>query len=392
MSLTRRNVGQVTRVPMKASTTINMGGIVCADATGYAVAGSDASGLRFIGIAAKGVANAGANGAAFVPVWTQGVFKMTGVGLAITDQGKPMYAGGAATVVPSSTYGIEVGSLSQYISATSGWVTIGGGAGGGDVPSAGIADGAVTAVKLASNAVETAKINAAAVTKAKLASGISADIKGILAVNNKTTSLDENIAGLSSAITLALELQTDLTNHFASATRHTTGQQASTSFATLPITTFGELLAATGAMLTAYAAHNADAILAAAWAYHSEQATSKALVSDVTPTTLAQAITRLNDLKAKYNDHEDEETGHNTTASVAADQVAASDAANGVAILVTATGVASGDFVVWSILDDGTGNVKGVSALAGTNVITFTFSADPQGDTIISYAVFRTTT
>ena len=54
--------------------------------------------------------------------------------------------------------------------------------------------------------------------------------------------------------------------------------------------------------------------------------------------------------------------------------------------------VASGDNVVWGILDSGTGAVTGVSAVAGTDSITFDFSADPQDDCIINYAVFREAT
>ena len=54
-----------------------------------------------------------------------------------------------------------------------------------------------------------------------------------------------------------------------------------------------------------------------------------------------------------------------------------------------AVGVLPGDSVSWSILDSGTGTVTGVSAVAGTAGITFTFSADPQNDAIISYSVFR---
>jgi hypothetical protein len=66
------------------------------------------------------------------------------------------------------------------------------------------------------------------------------------------------------------------------------------------------------------------------------------------------------------------------------------DAAYGAANLISVSGVASGDIVSWSILDSGTGTVTGVSAVAGSNSITFTFSGDPQNDAIISYCVFRT--
>lgn len=518
MSLTRRNVGQVTRVPMKTNTTINMGGIVCADATGYAVPGSDATGLRVIGIAAKGVANTGASGAKFVPVWTQGTFKMTGVGLAITDQGKMMYAGGAATVVPSSTYGIEVGVLSQYISATSGWVTIGGG-GGGDVASAGLADGAVTAAKLATDAVETLKIKDGNVTKGKLAAGISAGVMGIIAVGEATTSREDNAGALATAITLVNELNIDLASHGIDAGEHTAAidddsfpdialaftmanslkakmnahaadalvHTTAVDNVNFPVATadaddLTKLIALISALQDKYVLHDDDAELADSWAYHAAQETANhsltstshpttfgecltrladlqaafnahdaddtchgvgsthqdssdgfsfvaddyvtmmsvaaavlaqydlhdadaelaspvyhaaqeagdhSLTSAVAPTTLQEAVTRLNDLKAKYNAHDADGTAHGTDTQ---HQIAADDASYGAAHVVEAVGVLAGDIVVWSILDDGTGNVKGVSAVAGEDVITFTFSADPQNDAIISYAVLRATT
>jgi hypothetical protein len=47
------------------------------------------------------------------------------------------------------------------------------------------------------------------------------------------------------------------------------------------------------------------------------------------------------------------------------------------------------DTIWWSILDDGTGNVTGVDATAGTDYVDFEFSADPQNDAIISYMVVR---
>lgn len=218
---------------------------------------------------------------------------------------------------------------------------------------------------------------------------LGADVGLVIAASGgDTMSREENVAGLSSAITLANELRTDIIAHFANATRHTTGQQ-STATIEAAATDLETLLALAGSELTLFAAHNTDAILASGWAYHTAQAADKVLTSAVTPVTLVEAVTRLNDLKAKYNDHEDETTGHGDVGTVAADQTAASDAAYGAANLVPIAGVASGDIVFWSILDDGTGNVTGVSAVAATDGVTFTFSADPQSDAVISYMVVR---
>ena len=222
-----------------------------------------------------------------------------------------------------------------------------------------------------------------------LTEGYAPTQKLIAVEDAKTMSPEENIAGLSSAITLANEIRGDFINHAANATRHTTGQQDTSGIAA-EATDLATLITLTTSLMTLYVAHNADAILDEAWVYHDAQAADKALASEVAPTTLAECITKLTDLKAKYNDHEDETTGHATEASVTADQVAADNAANGAANRVPVAGVLAGDHVCWSILDGGTGTVKGVSAVAGAGYIDFTFSADPQNDAIISYMVSRT--
>lgn len=211
--------------------------------------------------------------------------------------------------------------------------------------------------------------------------------KMVAANGGDTMTREENVAGLSSAITLANEIRGDFIAHAADG-RHTTGAQ-DTSAIPAASTDLATLKTLAGALLTAYAAHNADMILGAGWAYHTAQGKACTLTSAVAPTTLAEAVTRLNDLKAKFNDHEDETTGHADGASVVANQVAATDADYGDTNRVPVAGVTTGDVVWWSILNGGTGNVTGVSATAGAGYIDFKFSADPQNDSIISYIVVR---
>lgn len=55
----------------------------------------------------------------------------------------------------------------------------------------------------------------------------------------------------------------------------------------------------------------------------------------------------------------------------------------------TVTGVAATDIVVASIMDNGTNNVTLLQAATTLNTITFTFSADPGADAVVSYAVYR---
>jgi len=198
---------------------------------------------------------------------------------------------------------------------------------------------------------------------------------------------DGNVAGLASAIALANEVQIDFDAHCADAGEHTTSVDAvnvTTEPAASDITT---LIALTTELLTGYDAHEGDAELGAAWVFHgAQEAGDHSLASTAAPTTLAECITRLNDIKTKLNAHDADGTAHGTDTQ---HQVTADDSAMGAAVAVAVAGAVSGNKVVWGILDSGTGTVTGVSAVAGTAKVTFTFSADPQADTIISYMVLR---
>jgi hypothetical protein len=207
-----------------------------------------------------------------------------------------------------------------------------------------------------------------------------------------TTSYAVSAGGLSTGITLSTELKTDMLAHAASVgatpARHDAAQSATVLTAVPLATTLASLITLTTALMAHFVIHNADAILASAWVYHHAQATDCALASEAAPTTMATCLARLNDLKAKFNTHEALVTGHHA-GTIAGTQIAAADMAYGAVITVPEANVLTGDYVSWSILNDGTGNVTGVSAVAGTALITFTFSATPQEDTIISYSVAR---
>ena len=238
------------------------------------------------------------------------------------------------------------------------------------------------------NLVQTDEIEDGAVTLVKLDSGVQPVTIGIASEDAKTTSREENVAGLSSAITLANSLKTVTNAHGADGTDHTTAvDNVNYPVSEADATDLATLLVLAGGLLTAYDAHDTDAEQGSP-AYHAlTEGGDASLVSAVTPTTLQEAITRLNDLKAKLNTHDADSTAHGVGSQ---HQEATADGAYGAGILVTVADALSGDLVVWGILDSGTGTVTGVSAVAGAGVITFTFSADPQNDAIISYAVFRT--
>ena len=213
--------------------------------------------------------------------------------------------------------------------------------------------------------------------------------KIILAMDDAmTTSRDLNVAGLASAITLATELRTDYSAHVADygesteehKALHTAGQLAATSVVPYNLAT---LLALVNDLTAKYTLHNTDAASADPTC-HQAQGTTRVLSSTAAVTTLAGAITRLNDIKAKFNLHDADATAHTTGSKY---QIAATDAALGAAIFVPMANVKAGDMVSWAILKAGSGTVTGVSAVANNGGVTFTFSADPQDDAIISYCV-----
>jgi len=59
--------------------------------------------------------------------------------------------------------------------------------------------------------------------------------------------------------------------------------------------------------------------------------------------------------------------------------------------VIAVVGALPTDKVIVSLYDNGTANVSIVSAVAGTDQITVTFSADPGNDTVIAYVVKRAT-
>jgi len=219
-----------------------------------------------------------------------------------------------------------------------------------------------------------------------VANNLTSKFTVVAAEDAATMSQDENVAGLSSCITLANELRTDYNDHCADALEHTTAVDnvnVVTAAAASDLTT---LIALVSDLLTQYDAHDADAEGAGPTYHKAQEAGDASLASAVAPTNLAECITRLNDMKAKFNTHDADNTAHGVGSNY---QIAAADGAFGAANLVSVSGAVTGDIISWSILDSGTGTVTGVSAVAGSGVVTFTFSANPQDDAIISYIVVR---
>lgn len=123
---TKHRDGLITAHPVKASTEVFKGSLVCVDATGYAVPGADSAGLTFVGVAIEGADNsAGASGAISVRVQTMGVFSFAKGGSETqADVGTALNISDSQTVTVDSTINtITCGSL-EGLDGSDLWVRI----------------------------------------------------------------------------------------------------------------------------------------------------------------------------------------------------------------------------------------------------------------------------
>jgi hypothetical protein len=124
---TIRKEGMYAVYPVKGNAKIYAGGIVCIGTDGYAVPGSDTTGLKFVGISRGYVDNTGgASGAVVVEVRRKGCFNLAASGMAITNVGDSVYIIDDQTVGLAATAAndIKCGMISEFVSATSVYVDI----------------------------------------------------------------------------------------------------------------------------------------------------------------------------------------------------------------------------------------------------------------------------
>ncbi|MBP5738079.1 MAG: hypothetical protein J6X38_03240 [Abditibacteriota bacterium] len=99
-----RKDGIIVSHKMAAEAKIFAGTIVCLNGSGYAVPGSDTSGLKMAGVAYETVDNTnGADGGKSVRVYTKGTFAFADSGAVQSDVGKIFYIADDKTVTNGST-------------------------------------------------------------------------------------------------------------------------------------------------------------------------------------------------------------------------------------------------------------------------------------------------
>lgn len=123
---TQRREGVERPYPVATGVKIYAGSMVCLNASGYAAPGADTVSFKFAGIAQEYVDNsAGGNGAKTVLVRRTGEFLFKATSISQADVGKIMYLVDDDTFDESNPgQGIVCGVLTEYISATSGWLDI----------------------------------------------------------------------------------------------------------------------------------------------------------------------------------------------------------------------------------------------------------------------------
>ncbi len=125
---TKHRDGIVTAHPVKGAAHIYKGSIVCADATGYAVAGADTAGYTVLGVALEEVDNTGgADGVLTVRVQTMGVFSFAlGGSAAQADLGADVYVADDQSVAlaADTTNDVPVGRLESLDGTGHAWVRL----------------------------------------------------------------------------------------------------------------------------------------------------------------------------------------------------------------------------------------------------------------------------
>jgi hypothetical protein len=125
---TRHRDGLVTAHPVADSEHIFKGSLVCANTDGYAAAGKDSAGFKFLGVALEEADNsAGSDGDVTVKVLAHGVFSFAKSGTVVqADLGKSVYVVDDQTVAlaATTTNDIACGKIEALDGASALWVRV----------------------------------------------------------------------------------------------------------------------------------------------------------------------------------------------------------------------------------------------------------------------------
>ena len=127
--------GEVYQYGIEGGSTRNVhnGTMICADTDGYAVAGADTAGYRFLGVSNERVEQTATatDGTNKQKVYRRGLFEFDIASAAATDLGRPVWLTDNQTVSLTQTNVGPIGKIVEYVSATKVIVDIGDALGGG---------------------------------------------------------------------------------------------------------------------------------------------------------------------------------------------------------------------------------------------------------------------
>ncbi|MCR4442956.1 MAG: hypothetical protein QHH10_12045 [Peptococcaceae bacterium] len=120
---TPKKPGHKKAIPVAANAKIYAGSMVCSNANGYAVPGTDTAGLKFEGIAQEYVDNTGGtDGAKTIEVEQPVIVQMAAAGMTQADRGKPAFIADDQTVALSTTNAVSCGIIREVESSTKVWL------------------------------------------------------------------------------------------------------------------------------------------------------------------------------------------------------------------------------------------------------------------------------
>jgi hypothetical protein len=120
----RRGNGIIFSLPVAQNANIFKGAIVAINTGGYAAPGANTSGFLTAGVAEEHVHNTGADGAVRIRVMADCEFLFTASSIVQAAAGAVMMCVDDDTVDETGSNNVKVGRLTEYVSATQGWVYV----------------------------------------------------------------------------------------------------------------------------------------------------------------------------------------------------------------------------------------------------------------------------